>query len=469
MVFDAHWGIIPGMPLLRLLFGLPDSPIDRRTYVTVGASLMVFKYIVDAVVIALAAGVFWTPVDYLLPMITFKAAKVAQFPQGLSIWLVLWTLPFIWIGVVLSVRRALDAGIFPGVVVAFFVPFLNYLLMAGLAIAPANHKPLVRLVEPPPSEPPTPLSRSTQLGVVLGAGAGILVIGIGVMGFRNYGISVFLGVPFMTGLVSAVVANRIAPRSRTETIVLGQGALLLIAGMLLLVALEGGICLAMAFPIASPIAIMGSIVGRLLAHRDQPPSFTHITVLLLAVSLGSGIEAAMPGVPTRVVLTSVEIDASPSRVWEQVVSFREIDRAPAWYFRTGLAYPLRARLEGTGVGAVRHCQFTTGTFVEPITVWDEPRVLAFDVKSQPPPLHEWSPYARVFAPHLDGFFRTTHGEFRLIQLAPNRTRLEGRTWYSLEMQPSIYWNAIADTILHAIHGRVLEHVKAAAEKPVPNR
>jgi hypothetical protein len=192
-------------------------------------------------------------------------------------------------------------------------------------------------------------------------------------------------------------------------------------------------------------------------------------VLLLAVSLGSGIEAAMPGVPTRVVLTSVEIDASPSRVWEQVVSFREIDRAPAWYFRTGLAYPLRARLEGTGVGAVRHCQFTTGTFVEPITVWDEPRVLAFDVKSQPPPLHEWSPYARVFAPHLDGFFRTTHGEFRLIQLAPNRTRLEGRTWYSLEMQPSIYWNAIADTILHAIHGRVLEHVKAAAEKPVPNR
>jgi hypothetical protein len=430
---------------------------------------MVFKYIVDAVVIALAAGVFWTPVDYLLPMITFKTAKVAQFPQGLSIWLLLWTLPFIWIGVVLSVRRAVDAGIFPGVVVAFFVPFLNYLLMAGLAIAPANQKPPVRLDEPQRSEPPTPHSRSTQLGVVIGAGAGILVIGIGVMGFRNYGASVFLGVPFLTGLVSAVVANRIAPRSLTETIVLGQGALLLIAGMMLLVALEGGICLAMAFPIASPIAIMGSIVGRLLAHRDQPPSFTHITVLLLAVSLGSGIEAAMPGVPTRVVLTSVEIDASPSRVWEQVVSFREIDRAPAWYFRTGLAYPLRARLDGRGVGAIRHCEFTTGTFVEPITVWDEPRVLAFDVRSQPPPLHEWSPYARVYAPHLDGFFRTTHGEFRLIQLAPSRTRLEGRTWYSLEMQPSIYWNVMADTILHAIHGRVLEHVKAETEKSVPHR
>jgi hypothetical protein len=454
--------------LLRFLFGPPDSPIDRRTYLTLGVSLMVFKYVADAVVIGVAAGVFWTPADYLLPMITFKSAKVARFTPGLSLWLLLWTLPFIWIGVVLSVRRALDARIFPGVVVAFFLPFLNYVLMAALAIAPTGDAPLVRPepapLAPPAPEPPASSTRSSQLGIVAGAVAGVLMIVIGVIGFRSYGGSIFLGVPFMTGLISAAVANRIEARSRTETIVLGQVALLLIAGMVILLALEGGICLAMAFPIAAPIAIMGSIVGRLLAHRERPPSFTHLTLLLLTVSLGSGIEAAMPGVPTRTVLTSIDIEASPGRVWEQVVSFREIRRAPTWYFRTGLAYPLRARLEGTGVGAVRHCEFTTGAFVEPITVWDEPRVLAFDVESQPPPLHEWSPYSRVYAPHLDGFFRTTQGEFRLIRLAPNRTRLEGRTWYSLQMQPAIYWQVWADTILHAIHRRVLEHVKGEAEQ-----
>ena len=125
---------------------------------------------------------------------------------------------------------------------------------------------------------------------------------------------------------------------------------------------------------------------------------------------------------------------------------------------------LRARLEGSGVGAVRHCEFTTGAFVEPITVWDAPRRLAFDVIAQPPPLQEWSPYSRVFAPHLDGFFRTSHGEFRLVALEGGRTRLEGRTWYTLDMQPAMYWSAIADTILHAIHGRVLEHVKSEAER-----
>lgn len=453
------------VPLGRLLFGPADTPIDRRTYITAGASLMLFKYLVDAAAIAIVAGELWTPVDYLLPMITFSGEKVARFPQGLSLGLLLWTLPFIWIGVVLSVRRALDAHVFPGVVVAFFVPFLNYLLMVALAVAP-THAAEGR-VEVEPSAPAPRAVRSgasAQWGVLAGVVTGVAGIVIAVLGLRTYGGSVFLGLPFVIGLVSALVANRIEPRTRRETVMIGQAALAVIGGALLLFAIEGAICLAMAVPIAAPIAAMGSLVGQLLWGRERPPSFTHITMLLLAVPLGTSIEAAMPSPATRVVMTSIDIDAPAPAVWRHVVSFEEITGAPPWYLRTGLAYPLRARIEGTGVGAVRHCEFTTGAFVEPITVWDEPRVLAFDVASQPAPLREWSPYSRVLAPHLDGFFRTSHGEFRLIAAGPGRTRLEGRTWYVLRMAPSLYWNVIADSILHAIHQRVLEHVKAQAEQ-----
>ena len=32
------------------------------------------------------------------------------------------------------------------------------------------------------------------------------------------------------------------------------------------------------------------------------------------------------------------------------------------------------------------------------------------------------------------------------------------------MQPAMYWTAIADSILHAIHNRVLEHIKSEAER-----
>jgi hypothetical protein len=457
-------------PRLASLFGGVDRPVDRATYIRVGVSLMLLKYVTDAALIGIFAGVFWTPVDYLLPMITFHAEKVAGFPAALNIALLLWTVPFLCIGVSLSARRAIDARIFAGVVVLFFVPVLNYVLMLALALAPS------RTPEEAPSlgerfaaqddEEPGPLvsglSRSGQLGVLVGAAVGLAAVAAGVLLLRSYGGSLFLGTPFLIGLVSAAVSNRSDEHTRRETMVIGQLALLVTGGALLFFAVEGAICLAMAIPIASPIALLGSYIGDVLVHRGRPSSLSHFSLLLFLL-LGPAIDAAVPSPATRIVTTAVEVAAPPDVVWRHVTSFGDISAKPGWLFRTGLAYPLRAHLEGSGVGAVRRCEFTTGAFVEPITVWDPPQRLAFDVISQPPPLQEWSPYSRVFAPHLDGFFRTSHGEFRLIPLDGGRTRLEGRTWYTLEMQPAMYWTAIADTILHAIHTRVLEHVKSGAE------
>jgi hypothetical protein len=75
----------------------------------------------------------------------------------------------------------------------------------------------------------------------------------------------------------------------------------------------------------------------------------------------------------------VEIDAAPEIVWRSVIAFPEIDYPRAWWFQAGIAAPVGARIEGTGVGAVRYCDFTTGSFVEPVTAWEEGRLLAFDI------------------------------------------------------------------------------------------
>jgi hypothetical protein len=297
---------------------------------------------------------------------------------------------------------------------------------------------------------------------VAGAAAGFALIAIGVLLLRTYGGTLFLLTPFLIGAVSAVVANRIHPREKWETVVVGMIALGITGGTMLLFAFEGVICLAMAVPVALPLQMMGSLVGQLISRREARP-ITSISLLLLLGPTGPLLDAAAPRPASRIVMTSIEVNAPPEAVWQHVVSFSDITSPPAWYFRTGLAYPLRARIDGSGVGAIRRCEFTTGAFVEPITVWDAPHTLAFHVLEQPAPLHEWSPYSRVYAPHLDGFFRTTQGEFRLVPLDGGRTRLEGRTWYTLHMQPAIYWNSVADAILHGVHRRVLAHVKARAE------
>src|SRR5262249_42888891 len=129
----------------------------------------------------------------------------------------------------------------------------------------------------------------------------------------------------------------------------------------------------------------------------------------------------------------------------------------------GIAYPIRARIDGEGVGAIRRCEFSTGPFVEPITAWEAPHRLAFDVVSQPEPMHETSPYRQIDAPHLRNGLHSRRGEFRLIPLPGGRTRLEGRTWYSVEMAPQAYWGLFSDALIHAIHARVLAHVKQLAE------
>ena len=123
----------------------------------------------------------------------------------------------------------------------------------------------------------------------------------------------------------------------------------------------------------------------------------------------------------------------------------------------------RAAYLGRGVGAIRHCEFSTGPFVEPITVWDEPRRLAFDVTAQPHPMRERSPYRELHPPHLEGFFRSQRGQFLLTPLDSGRTRLEGTTWYEQDIWPGPYWRLWSDYLVHKIHSRVLDHIKAEAE------
>jgi uncharacterized protein YndB with AHSA1/START domain len=181
----------------------------------------------------------------------------------------------------------------------------------------------------------------------------------------------------------------------------------------------------------------------------------------------AALEPAPHPLAPRAVSTTVELTAPPEAVWNAVVAFPEIPASnlPAWYFRLGVAYPIRARIDGVGVGAVRRCEFSTGAFVEPITTWDPPRLLAFDVVENPPTMRELSPWGDVLAPHLRaGIFRSERGEFRLEPLEDGGTRLTGTTWYHLDMAPTWYWTAWSDAILHRIHRRVLEHVGAVAAK-----
>jgi hypothetical protein len=240
----------------------------------------------------------------------------------------------------------------------------------------------------------------------------------------------------------------------------GALAALAASASLLLLGVEGLICIAMALPLALPLAILGS---WLVYRADAPKRAMRGLGMLLLLPPGILFDAtAVP--PVFQVRTSVVIAARPEQVWRHVVSFPDLPAPREWYFRAGLAYPERTRVEGSGAGAVRYCDFSTGPVVEPVEVWDAPRLLRFRVTSSPAPLHEWSPYANLSPKHLHGYLVSKQGQFRLIPLAGNRTLLEGTSWYQHGLWPAGYWRFWSDAIIHRIHLRVLTHIKTLAEQ-----
>jgi hypothetical protein len=197
-----------------------------------------------------------------------------------------------------------------------------------------------------------------------------------------------------------------------------------------------------------------------VSTRGDSPGAALVVSALPLLAFG---EARLAAPPVHDVTTAIEIDAPPEAVWPHVIGFSDLPEPPAWQYRLGVAYPMRARIDGAGVGAVRRCEFSTGAFVEPITAWDPPRRLAFDVVQQPPSMTEWSPYHDLKAPHLEGYMTSKGGEFVLQALPGGRTRLVGTTHYTMAIYPDLYWRGYAELLLHGIHTRVLRHIKRLSE------
>ena len=284
---------------------------------------------------------------------------------------------------------------------------------------------------------------------------------------QNYGWGLFVALPFCLGLLSALIYGYQAPRSLKGCLGVSCASTLLLGGALFLLAFEGVICLLMALPIALPLASLGGALGYAIQRR--PPAMQSapammMSLLLFVPGLMSYERAAKTDPPVFAVQTSIDVNAPPEVVWRQVVTFSEIPPPTEALFRLGIAYPVRATITGHGPGAVRRCEFTTGPFVEPILVWDEPRLLRFSVTANPAPMQEWTIYKEVHPPHLHGFFVSRQGQFLLTPLPGGGTRLQGTTWYEHNLWPASYWQVWSDNIIHQIHLRVLRHIKHLAEQ-----
>jgi uncharacterized membrane protein YhaH (DUF805 family) len=453
-----------------------QGTINRKSYAIAGCSAFVLKYFLDKFVAFAFFGRQWFLWSYWQPL--GPDARLNAIPSDTHAFvamLMVLALPFIWLGVTLTVQRLRDAVKPLWLVVLFFVPVINLLFF--LLLCTMESHAVTRQQEAAPWPETRALDRwiprstmgaaAASIGITILIGSMFTVLGTQLL--ESYGWGLYVALPFCLGLFSVLVYSYHEPRSYGSCMMVSLAPIALIGGVLIVVAIEGLLCILMAAPFAFALAALGGTLGYTIqaAYWLNKGTPVMMSIVLLFTPAIQGIEHLVKlQAETFEVRTAIEVNASPEKVWRQVVAFAEIPPPKELLFRAGIAYPIRAEISGHGVGAVRHCIFSTGPFAEPIEVWDEPRLLKFGVTANPAPLNELSPYGHIQPAHLHGYFVSKQGQFLLTALPGGRTRLEGATWYQHTMWPAAYWRLWSDYIIHKIHMRVLEHIRTRAEDAV---
>jgi hypothetical protein len=286
---------------------------------------------------------------------------------------------------------------------------------------------------------------------------------LGMNVFRDYALGLFVWLPLVLGTTSTLLYGYKHESRKRKLFSVSFTTLFVFCLGLLAFAWEGIICLAMAFPIGLLFTYIGHWIGHQVLNTNSGNGRGISAILFLSVPLFMSFEnASEDKEQLRSVTTYIEINASEEEVWENVISFPQLNEPTEFIFKTGIAYPTNATIIGQGVGATRHCNFSTGSFIEPITVWNEPKLLKFSVSQQPVPMKEISFYD-IEPNHLHGYWVSKEGQFKLTKLSNGNVLLEGTTWYFNKIKPGFYWTIWSDYIVHKIHERVLDHIKKQAE------
>lgn len=304
-------------------------------------------------------------------------------------------------------------------------------------------------------------AKNVTMGLIVGIALVVLAVLISAVTFGAYGYGLFVMTPFLVGITCGYLVNEQSDLGTSTTMKLVIAAAGLGSLALVVLALEGIVCIILAAPLAIPIVMLGGVIGRglAIAHHNRRTPLASVAILPMVFML----EAAMPPEAPIVAQYDIEIATPAQQVWEALISSEPIAPVPGLPALARLAYPIKGTLKGEGLGATRTGVFSTGTATEVVTEWEPNRLLAFRVEDEAPAMEEMSPYRRVHAPHVEGYFTTGETRFVLVPLAGNRTRLKISSEHRLRIEPVPYWEPIARLAIHENISRVLTDIKAKSE------
>jgi hypothetical protein len=329
----------------------------------------------------------------------------------------------------------------------------------------SDERPGLSPLPAPPPEPPG--HRSLVVAVAAG-----LIYGFGVYALTRWQapdsgmllLGFLLGAPMAACILAVALSDPKGIKgtgSHVGASALTVTTMLVCAGVILR---EGAVCLVMAAPIFYGTGLAaGAIAGALIRRRGGRMMCLSLLALPL---LGIPAEADQPPpAQTRLVVTRIHIEASPEIVWRSLTDIRTIsDAEHRWNFShdvVGIPRPKEARMDGAGVGAVRHLEWADGVrFEEHITGWTPARELVWTFDIGP------EAQTRMLDEHLkvdSAYLRLEEGRYRIEPAAGGGSDLVLTTRYWIRTPMNDYaawWGRI---FLGDFHRNVLGVIRDRAE------
>jgi hypothetical protein len=312
---------------------------------------------------------------------------------------------------------------------------------------------------------------------LLGVGVGLAY---GLLARLMFGLDVFEGlfevmtlsfifiVPVIIGFVTVYVHPGEPPGwGRSAALPLASGLLTIVAALLL--AWEGLVCAVVWVPIFFVLAVVGGLiagVARRMGGRTRPLVLASVAVVPFVTA---PLEHQLPDpFHVRTVEDRIVIAADPATVWAQIREVPPIapaELAPSFAHRIGFPRPIAARLDGEGVGAVRHATFEGGVvFVERVTAWAPGRSLAFTIDAGAVPPTTFDQHVAVGGRYFD----VLEGRYRIEPLADGRVALHLASTHRLSTRFNGYTRLWTDLFMRDIQQNILQVIRDRSERAAPS-
>lgn len=262
-----------------------------------------------------------------------------------------------------------------------------------------------------------------------------------VLGFTQYGISMFCVFPIILGVATGIIPDR---RGAVQGLVVGLSSFFI---LLLITGYEGVICLIMAAPIVSVLVFIGYLISYLSNRKKNKASTkTYVTLIpFLFFVASSGIESSIDNNQTKQMVTSsIVLPFSANQVYDEIIHVDTVKAEKGILHRLGLPRPLNCTLTEEKIGGLRICEFEDGKIVETITAFKRGEYLKMEVT-------EFGLKGRSWLRFDEDIYE--------IKEVKQGTQISRTTSYFSELKPRWYWSKIEALTIKAEQDLVLRNLK----------